>query len=339
MACEIIESAADQCWNALLELRQFLEQPAGSHTQTCVYLCEQASSWSLVADRQPNREHPLVEIPLQQDTTPPTAPAFHQSRFEAGQEPLLNAESLPPSVAAFLRLYLPILLGAYRNRLRGRPFVTAHLAQSLDGCIACSNGQSQWISNRANLHHSHRLRALHQAVMVGGRTVERDDPMLTVRHVKGRNPRRVILNSSGSVLRTAAGLKVLSGAGSTLICDESAPAEVSADQKVEVIPLPPSVNSSWIPPGEICNTLQACGVNSLFLEGGAQTLSRFLETKSIDILHIHLAPVILGSGIRGFSLPEVQSVQDAQRVSMQHFAMDGEILVECRPHTTAEHQG
>ena len=74
----------------------------------------------------------------------------------------------------------------------GQSFAVAHLAQSLDGKIAASNGASRWISGEEDLCHTHRMRALADAVVVGADTVLHDDPLLTVRRCSGdaSGPRR-----------------------------------------------------------------------------------------------------------------------------------------------------
>src|SRR5215469_14370432 len=76
----------------------------------------------------------------------------------------------------------------------GQSFAVAHLAQSLDGRIATASGASQWISGDEDLRHTHRMRALADAVVVGADTILHDDPLLTVRRCAGPNPVRVIID-------------------------------------------------------------------------------------------------------------------------------------------------
>ena len=77
----------------------------------------------------------------------------------------------------------------------GIPYVTVKYAQTLDGRIATNTGNSQWISSEALRKYVHRLRVVNDCIMVGVGTVIADDPQLTVRHVKGHNPLRVIVDS------------------------------------------------------------------------------------------------------------------------------------------------
>jgi hypothetical protein len=86
------------------------------------------------------------------------------------------------------------LYGPLCDAGRAGLFAVGHLAQSLDGRIATSNGVSQWISGAADLLHTHRMRALVDAVIVGVNTVLHDDPQLTVRRCAGANPVRVVID-------------------------------------------------------------------------------------------------------------------------------------------------
>src|SRR5712691_6072621 len=98
---------------------------------------------------------------------------------------------------------------------RLRATMTIHYAQTLDGRIATSTGQSQWISCEESLCLAHQLRATHDAVMVGVGTILNDDPRLTVRHVAGRSPCRIVVDSLLRVPPTATVLT--DGAASTIV--------------------------------------------------------------------------------------------------------------------------
>src|SRR4051812_19603362 len=84
-----------------------------------------------------------------------------------------------------------------QNAPAEQPFVIAQLGQSLDGRIATSSGESQWINCDGALDHVHRLRALVDAVVVGVGTAVADNPLLNVRRVEGRSPARVVIDPWG----------------------------------------------------------------------------------------------------------------------------------------------
>ena len=84
----------------------------------------------------------------------------------------------------------------YKHALQGLPYVTLKAAVTLDGRMATRSGDSRWITGKEARTHAHRLRDRSDAIMIGARTLIADDPALTVRHVKGRDPVRVILDSA-----------------------------------------------------------------------------------------------------------------------------------------------
>ncbi|MEM7199466.1 MAG: RibD family protein [Planctomycetota bacterium] len=317
MYCAVEDPVNDQ-WSALLELRRYLhEHVRSAPSERRVALVRRDQRWAFSPAAAPPESgiEAVIQVPIH-----PTG-----SSDDVLVQPRPGGLDVLP---AFLRLYLPIVLGAQRAAQRGSVFITGHLAQTLDGRIACHNGSSQWIGNRANLLHAHRLRALHDAVMVGGRTVERDNPQLTVRHVEGDDPHRIVLNGSASVLRTARRFKVFEATGSTVLCRRTAVTGLdSSPAGAEVVPLDPT--GEWIAPAAVRAELAARGRRSVYLEGGGQTLSRFLAAGELDVLHVHVAPIILGSGIPSFSLPEVGQVADGLRLRTQHFTMGDELLLAC----------
>src|SRR5512143_1701471 len=91
---------------------------------------------------------------------------------------------------------------------KGRPLVSLCYAQSLDGCIAAERGRPTQLSGPETKQITHRLRALHDGILVGIGTVLADDPHLTVRHARGENPQPVVLDSR---LRTPVEARLIAG--------------------------------------------------------------------------------------------------------------------------------
>lgn len=165
--------------------------------------------------------------------------------------------------------------------------VTLKLATSLDGRIATASGESRWITGEAARLESHRLRAAHDAILVGVETVLHDDPELTAR-LPGRavdQPLRVVLDSR---LRMPATAKL--AGENTLILTAAPPAPVGAAQvrQVEAEDNRPSIPA-------VLRALESVGVASLLIEGGGQVAASFLRAGAVDRLEWFRAPLLLGA--------------------------------------------
>jgi riboflavin-specific deaminase-like protein len=203
--------------------------------------------------------------------------------------------------------------------------VVGQFGQSLDGRVATETGHSHYINGPAGLAHLHRLRALVDAVVVGVGTARADDPQLTVRHVAGPNPARVVIDPRG---RIASGARLLAcdGARRLVVTAQGTRPDLPAD--VECIDLP--AHDGTIAPAAILAALAERGFRRIMIEGGSHTVSRFIATGCLDRLHIVVAPIILGAGRGGVALPPVVSCADALRPPMRLHRLDGgEVLFDC----------
>jgi 5-amino-6-(5-phosphoribosylamino)uracil reductase/diaminohydroxyphosphoribosylaminopyrimidine deaminase/5-amino-6-(5-phosphoribosylamino)uracil reductase len=235
-------------------------------------------------------------------------------------------QPVDPATLAMLRVYAPVLFGAAAARARGRAFVVGHVTQTLDGRIAGADRAPQWIGNEADRRHAHRMRALCDAVMVGAATAFGDDPQLTVREVAGPQPQRVVLSGGGSVLRTSRRLQLFAGAGCEVV---TSAVGSTAPVGVRCIELP--ATPGGLAPAAVLAALAARGRHAIYLEGGARTLSSFLAANVLDLLQIHVAPVVLGAGLSSFELPGATTVAMAPAFTMDHVLLDGHVLLSCRP--------
>jgi diaminohydroxyphosphoribosylaminopyrimidine deaminase / 5-amino-6-(5-phosphoribosylamino)uracil reductase len=180
-----------------------------------------------------------------------------------------------------------------------RPVVTLSYAQTLDGRLATSTGNSQWISAPESLRFSHELRAKHDAIMVGVGTVCKDDPRLTVRLVAGRNPLRVVVDSTLRTPLTAALLTEGAAPGTVLAVTDRAPA--AKNDKVRalgatVLCLPTNAGGR-IDLVALLAALHQRDVGSVLVEGGAGMITALLQAQLVDRLVVCVAPKILGAGI------------------------------------------
>lgn len=198
------------------------------------------------------------------------------------------------------------------------------LGQSLDGRIATPSGHSHYINGPSGLAHLHRLRALVDAVVVGVGTALADDPQLTVRRVSGPQPVRVVIDRNSRLPQNA---RLYSNDGVRRIVLTGTGVEPNPPEGVEIVRLPES--GGQIAPPAILLALADRGLRRILIEGGADTVSRFLAAGCLDRLHVVVAPIILGSGRVGLSLPPIERADEALRVPMHVHRLDDEVLFDC----------
>jgi diaminohydroxyphosphoribosylaminopyrimidine deaminase / 5-amino-6-(5-phosphoribosylamino)uracil reductase len=173
------------------------------------------------------------------------------------------------------------------------PFVTLKAAMTLDGKIATSTGSSKWITGEKAREEVHRLRSVHDAILVGVNTVIADNPELTCRLIEGRNPTRVILDSTLRIPLTA-----------KLVNDEEAPTwiftsktfDVHKKEELEKRGCRVFVTSSQeqVDVQEVLQLLVDEQVTSLFIEGGSGVNGTFIEKRLIDKAIFFIAPKLVG---------------------------------------------
>ncbi len=214
-------------------------------------------------------------------------------------------------------------LAAIRDAPADRPFVVAQLGQSLDGRIATISGESRWISGSAALDHVHALRACVDGVLIGVGTAVSDDPKLTVRRVDGRHPTRVVIDPSGRLPLQANFLRD-DGVRRIVIRGE----EGDGPKGAEVLSVERATRG--LCPRAMVRALFEKGIRRILVEGGARTISTFIDADAVDRLHILVAPVIIGSGKPGLDLTPIQELARARRPETAvHVLEGGEVLFDC----------
>lgn len=203
-------------------------------------------------------------------------------------------------------------------------FVLAQVGQSLDGRVATPFGDARDISGPDGLAHLHRCRALMDAVIVGAGTVKADNPRLSVREVEGENPVRVVIDCHGQL-----------AGDEGLFHDRGAPVIIIRSTTAEKKPLPAEIielprHEHGLCPREILDGLAERGLHRVLVEGGARTIARFIDQGLVDHLHVCIAPLIIGSGPAGISLPPIRLLSEAQRPSTEVFSLGSDILFDCR---------
>lgn len=210
---------------------------------------------------------------------------------------------------------------------QARPYVILKYAQSLDGRIATTSGDSKWISGEDERRISHALRAACDAVLVGVGTVLNDDPQLTVRHVPGTSPLRVVLDST---LRTPLHANVIDDTAPTLILasERADPVKKQSlrERGVAVRVVRECEGALHLP--SALRELRSQGVASLLVEGGAKVITSMLETNLVDRLIVSVAPRIIGAGREAVGDLRTQKVVEGLRLRRRtvHLAGDDVLL-------------
>jgi len=181
----------------------------------------------------------------------------------------------------------------------GLPFITLKYAQTLDGRIATSTGHSRWISSLPARRYAHRLRSVHDAILVGAGTMRHDDPELTVRLVKGKNPLRIVLDSGLGISLPAKVLQDQDRAPTIIAASRRAPRDRL--QRLQRLGIATLLIDETAPGRlslpDLFRKLGQRGVTSVLVEGGAAVITAVLNARLADRLAVVVAPKIIGSGV------------------------------------------
>jgi diaminohydroxyphosphoribosylaminopyrimidine deaminase/5-amino-6-(5-phosphoribosylamino)uracil reductase len=214
----------------------------------------------------------------------------------------------------------------------GIPYVTLKFAQTIDGRIATASGDSRWISSPPSLRFAHRLRAVHDAILVGAGTVRFDNPELTCRLVRGRNPLRIVVDSA---LRLPPDAAVFSDGNPTLaVATHRAPSEnrrLLEKKGVEVL----VIEEDRVGRVDLHRLLTVLGkrkISSVLIEGGAAVATAFLKENLADRLLIVLAPKMVGDGVNAVGDLGIRRMDDALDFSFRRITRCGaDLILDVRP--------
>ncbi len=218
----------------------------------------------------------------------------------------------------------------------GQPLVAAKMAVSIDGKIATRSGSSQWITGEKARSAGRYLRHVYDAILVGSGTILADNPQLTVRldGIKTKNPLRIVLDGSLRIPLDSRVLKV--GEAETLIVTT----EASSDKKkkemeqlgVKLLVQPGSgkIDLPWL-----LKSLGKLEVTAILVEGGGQVHGSFFEQDMVDIIHLYLAPKIIGGSeapgpVGGLGVNKVDQARKYRMVKTEQHDEDlGITYVRC----------
>ena len=235
----------------------------------------------------------------------------------------------PDAVADLLDLYLPVCAAS-----AVQPVTVGHLGQSLDGFVATSSGDSHFVNDARNIVHLHRMRALCDAVVVGGATVRNDDPRLTVRLASGANPLRVVIDPRGELDGTQQ--VFLDQAADTLwvtlddvSCDTDKQHPISRPgSRTQQLRLAADVNGN--PDLQaLLDALHARSCHAVFVEGGGITVTRFMNAGLLERIQVAIAPLFIGQGRAGLRVAAQPRLQDCLRPAYRLYRMGTDVLFDC----------
>jgi diaminohydroxyphosphoribosylaminopyrimidine deaminase/5-amino-6-(5-phosphoribosylamino)uracil reductase len=289
----------DILWNILLGFRkQFVLNPSGTELVAAIY---DKSGFQMYVNEIPKitpDKHVLVLTVKKLGNPGKRVSIFfvdNELRVEVLQTGLLNHPAIE-FISSFISLcVMPV--HAFKMQ---RAVSILHLAQSIDGRMATLNHNSRWISNTENLIYVHRMRALSDAILIGANTLLNDKPALTVRYVKGPNPVKVIVGNSANYFSS-----VLESRDRIIHLVTRQTEERKGIESVIMDGV-----SGQIKPEDILALLFKKGLYSVYVEGGAFTISSFIRAKSADIINFYISPVIIGSGI-SIDFQGIANVEDA----------------------------
>lgn len=204
------------------------------------------------------------------------------------------------------------------------PYIHLKMAQSLDGKIATSTGESKYITGNESLKKVHELRQKYDCIMVGRNTVELDNPTLTVRHPEIENkshPLRLIVTSLGKLNKNWAVLNDDFKRNTMIITTDSEvatyPEIVRFLESQGVALLQTKANSAGrIDFHSVFKSLASMKLTSVLVEGGPTLASSLIKEKLVDKLSLFVAPVILGNGKESFLDIGVKSLD--QKIIMEN---------------------
>lgn len=211
----------------------------------------------------------------------------------------------------------------------GKPFVILKWAQSLDGRIATRSFHSSWISNEKSRKKVHQLRKSVDAVLIGAGTVKHDNPQLTVRHVKGKQPWRIVVSRNLDIPFES---KLFNDEFRNKTVVFTAKTDAKKINKFEKL----GVHLEFINNendrstfNQILEWMSKKNLISLLVEGGKSILTSFIKTGLADKLMIFVAPKLIGEGIDAIGDLSIHSMMDSTELKKTSYKKIGtDILIE-----------
>jgi diaminohydroxyphosphoribosylaminopyrimidine deaminase/5-amino-6-(5-phosphoribosylamino)uracil reductase len=191
------------------------------------------------------------------------------------------------------------------------PYITLKIAQSVDGKISLSNKEQIWLTGKESTKYVHKLRSKYDAVLVGAGTIRTDNPLLTVREVKGRNPKRIIIDGKLSIPANSNVIKntrIIETIIFTSTASNKKMIEVMSGKGANIVQLKPNKNKR-LNFEDVLRELAQKKISSVLVEGGSEIFNQFIVKELFDELIILQSPKILGKGIGYYNFKKMKNLQ------------------------------
>ena len=205
----------------------------------------------------------------------------------------------------------------------GMPFVTIKIAQTVDARIADINNQSHWITGEKSRQFVHKLRHQADAILIGGRTALLDNPSLTVRHVEGTDPYRIILSTRETLPEN---LKIFAKNDDQRTIVASTSELIAEYNKIDNLKIwqIDKYESGRLNLGQVLIKAAKEKIANILVEGGSRLFSEMLKRKFVDKVYISIAPRILGEGVPAFEKLGIDSIEHSIELTNIDYSQKGD---------------
>jgi len=216
---------------------------------------------------------------------------------------------IDPILKQSCEIILPLI------RKKDRNFI-GQIGQSLDAKIALNNGNSHYINEKESITYLHCLRSISDGVLVGINTIIKDNPLLTTRKIKGRNPTRLIIDPS---LKLTNKYKIFKDKNTNIVFTTSNKKKNLNNTTIVKLPKKDFTLGVY-------KFLKKSSLKYILIEGGPTTLSNFIEQNLINYMQFIISPTLIGSGINSIKLKPITNLKKAIRIPSNFAKLGKEII-------------